>query len=187
MISIFFSKLILKTRGLTPRNTSKIPAQRHAQTQQSFPATENENSRAQSQKPVLALVPLILISISFSRTHRRAHLFLSFAVLAGPRETSLQAGGVVAGRSAPPVLRQVLHAGSGAARGGVHALPVLPADKARPRPGPAAVQRQHCRPHGQLYSSRSVYACALCAFDTPFDMRPEYRVIDFDKKEKREK
>lgn len=84
----------------------------------------------------------------------RYYTLILFAVLAGSGETSLQASGAVAGRSAPQVLRQVLHARSGAARGGVHALPVLSADQARPGPGTAAVQRQHCRSHGQLYSSR---------------------------------
>lgn len=72
-------------------------------------------------------------------------------VLARPGEGHEPAGWPLAHRTDAAVLRQVLHPRPAAARGGVHAVPVLSAGQTGPGHRVAAVQRQHRRPDGQLH------------------------------------
>ena len=89
------------------------------------------------------------------------------ALLAGHGEAAEPAAGPGAGRRAAgaALRRQVLHARSGAARGGVHALPLLHADQGRPGARLAPVQRQDGRPARLLPRPR--WSLSLLALHSP--------------------
>lgn len=75
-------------------------------------------------------------------------------VLARSGEAAGSTGGTDTRGSAATVLCQVLHTRPSSAGGGVHSVPVLPADQAGSVTRPHAVQRKHCRTYGLLHCTR---------------------------------